>query len=601
MNSNPNLVKELQGMNSQHLKLSIAITDKQGELMLSPTHIGNISTEILNDRDVTFCEIIQRFNKNKQTIVFDAFNEKYLGMKFFLVPITRNREPSHFIWAGPFVESESTKDLIENRYRKSGLSEQKIQGFLNNLCIIDGKSVKKYIDQLQKLAIFVGDFFHTKFNKEIEGKLHQLNSVIDQLSENEGSVIPVLLSKILQTYNSDSNQSKETEIVYIGYAEKKQNSIYEIQHILGDSATNLIGNQFYVGEGFLGQSIALRKSMQWHKIKNDPRLSFFGERGLDIDHLFSFPIMYKEEVYGVIFGSCKEMFTWSDHYIHHASLIANKVGKRLYIKELKRKKNNTKIKLDIHKQVLQILMQKRSKKATLYIIIDMLRDYTQSIDLSLIYTNNHHETEIISRGIFSNQAHLLELFTKYIKTDLSLVRLNLFNIVSAGKNSIVEIPIVKKGNVYALLVAHVVSEKLDKMDLLHFCSDIISELLSHPKFFNEEGQSSSDTGDYSYIKTTSSTALLDPKLSVEQGVIKGENLTKVSNIKTVIEDLSLTKREKEVLYLVLEGLNNQEVAETLVISIHTVKNHLTNIFQKLNVQDRSQAFALIYRLKYKQQ
>ncbi|MFV8829059.1 LuxR C-terminal-related transcriptional regulator [Alkalihalobacterium sp. APHAB7] len=596
----PNLVQELQGMTSQHLKLSIAITDNQGELMVSPTHIGNMSVEILNDQDVSFGEIIKRFDKNEQTIVFDAFNEKYLGMKFFLVPITNNRVTSHFIWSGPFVESESTKDLIENRNRKLGLSVKKIQGFINNLSIIDSKSVNEYIDQLQKLAIFVGDFFYTKFNKEIEGKLHQLNNEIDQLSEDEGSVIPVLLTKIFQTYNSNPNQVKKTEIVFIGYADKKQNSIYEIEHIVGAGATYLIGNQFFVGEGFLGQSIVLRESMQWHNIKNDPRLSFFGDRGLDIDHLFSFPIMYKEEVYGVIFGSCKELFPWSDHYIHHASLIANKIGKRLYIKELKREKNNTKLKLDIHKQVLQILMHKRSKKATLYIIIDMLRDYTRSIDLSLIYTNNH-ETKIISRGIFSNQDHLLELFTKYIKTDLSSVRLNLYNLVSAGKNKIIEIPIVKKGNVYALLVAHVESEKRDKLELLHFCSDIISEIFSHSEFFNEEVQSSTNTGDYSYTETASSTALLDPKLSVQQqGVLKEENLTKVSNIKTVIEDLSLTKREKEVLYLVLEGLNNQEVAETLVISIHTVKNHLTNIFQKLNVQDRSQAFALIYRLKYKQ-
>ena len=71
-------------------------------------------------------------------------------------------------------------------------------------------------------------------------------------------------------------------------------------------------------------------------------------------------------------------------------------------------------------------------------------------------------------------------------------------------------------------------------------------------------------------------------------------------MKSVIDNLSLTSREKEVLHLILEGLNNQEVADLLFISAHTVKNHLTNIFRKLDVADRVQAMAKIYRIKYEQ-
>ena len=74
----------------------------------------------------------------------------------------------------------------------------------------------------------------------------------------------------------------------------------------------------------------------------------------------------------------------------------------------------------------------------------------------------------------------------------------------------------------------------------------------------------------------------------------------INDIYSTISKLSLTNREKEVLTLILEGLNNQEVATRLVISTHTVKNHLTKIFQKLDVQDRNQAMAYIYRIKYNQ-
>lgn len=52
---------------------------------------------------------------------------------------------------------------------------------------------------------------------------------------------------------------------------------------------------------------------------------------------------------------------------------------------------------------------------------------------------------------------------------------------------------------------------------------------------------------------------------------------------------SLTKREIEVLMLLAEGLYNKEIAYTLEISEKTVKNHVSNIFKKIDVSDRTQA------------
>ncbi|NLJ97030.1 MAG: response regulator transcription factor [Clostridiales bacterium] len=58
---------------------------------------------------------------------------------------------------------------------------------------------------------------------------------------------------------------------------------------------------------------------------------------------------------------------------------------------------------------------------------------------------------------------------------------------------------------------------------------------------------------------------------------------------------SLTKREIEVLKLLAEGLFNKEIAYTLNISEKTVKNHVSNIFKKINVSDRTQA--AVYAIK----
>ena len=51
----------------------------------------------------------------------------------------------------------------------------------------------------------------------------------------------------------------------------------------------------------------------------------------------------------------------------------------------------------------------------------------------------------------------------------------------------------------------------------------------------------------------------------------------------------LTRREVEVLKLIAEGLFNKEIAAKLDISERTVKNHVSNIFKKIDVSDRTQA------------
>ncbi|MCT4621285.1 MAG: response regulator transcription factor [Marinisporobacter sp.] len=57
----------------------------------------------------------------------------------------------------------------------------------------------------------------------------------------------------------------------------------------------------------------------------------------------------------------------------------------------------------------------------------------------------------------------------------------------------------------------------------------------------------------------------------------------------------LTRREYEVLGLIAEGKNNREIAEDLFISEKTVKNHVSNIFKKINVSDRTQAAIYAYK------
>ena len=55
--------------------------------------------------------------------------------------------------------------------------------------------------------------------------------------------------------------------------------------------------------------------------------------------------------------------------------------------------------------------------------------------------------------------------------------------------------------------------------------------------------------------------------------------------------VSLTRREQEVLRLLAAGASNQDIAHTLVISLDTVKKHVSNLLGKLGASSRTQAIS----------
>ena len=82
--------------------------------------------------------------------------------------------------------------------------------------------------------------------------------------------------------------------------------------------------------------------------------------------------------------------------------------------------------------------------------------------------------------------------------------------------------------------------------------------------------------------------ILDAFAEISAPAISGE-MDKTGANEALAEPLS--ERELEILSLIAEGYTNQEIAERLVITLHTVKKHSSNIYGKLGVRSRTQAVA----------
>ena len=101
--------------------------------------------------------------------------------------------------------------------------------------------------------------------------------------------------------------------------------------------------------------------------------------------------------------------------------------------------------------------------------------------------------------------------------------------------------------------------------------------------------------DFAYVREVQSTTrILETNLSVEiLSMTSEEKINKV--MKNINTDNKLSKREVEILELLLENKKRKEIAEILHLSENTVKGYVRTLYNKLNVNNREELFALLAR------
>jgi len=101
------------------------------------------------------------------------------------------------------------------------------------------------------------------------------------------------------------------------------------------------------------------------------------------------------------------------------------------------------------------------------------------------------------------------------------------------------------------------------------------------------------------LKESSSSEVLEAINAVSKGRVffKSNDYFKViknlqdqhKNVQRIEEEYALSQRELEILKLIAQGYSNKEIGNTLFISSHTIRNHIANLFMKLNCHTRMRA------------
>jgi NarL family two-component system response regulator LiaR len=102
------------------------------------------------------------------------------------------------------------------------------------------------------------------------------------------------------------------------------------------------------------------------------------------------------------------------------------------------------------------------------------------------------------------------------------------------------------------------------------------------------------------LKTTSAQELITMIQQVKGGRrVLGPEVTDalIANAQCEVPGTDLTPRERQILALMVEGLNNQDIADRMAIAVPTVKFHVTNVLSKLQVDSRTEAVVLAIKHK----
>jgi DNA-binding CsgD family transcriptional regulator len=526
--------------------MGLVIVSVKGEYLTSVTGIDPVTEYLFINEDMAFRQQINQVVTSsaitKPITHLVLHKGEATGLKIAIVPIKEDGNILGYILTSVFIEANMSKEHLVSIF-----NDRKWEDVLEVIKVLTIDETDALLDTLQKMATVCSAFFV----KELEAQrfqslqqllLHmnrenlQISSLFEELYENIEDVD--LLCYVTQNWNQQwvLEQTK-------GKNEERLNNLKL------DMITDILNHARDKGEY---QSI--------ENIEFDPRLSFLYIYEIKPKSVYFFPVKNELDSRGAIILISEQKGKISSKNLQTIDVIRGMFAVYQAKRQLKLQGFHHLTKLSRVIDMSKLMIDLKSVKELLFMILDMT-DHLIKGSLAIVVLRDETYESLYGDQLTKNQ---LEGYIKDVSNSLFQGQSETHNrIRNFSFGSMIECPIIIDQQVEAVLCVKVENVTNEEEVYLEILSNLLN--IGMAKFY-ESNKEQAENGQ---------------SLHVPESIIR-----------------LLTNRENEILQWMLKGYNNQEIADVLFISAHTVKNHISNIFQKLNITDRRQLFSTIYQLQF---
>ncbi|WP_026671951.1 LuxR C-terminal-related transcriptional regulator [Alkalihalobacterium bogoriense] len=478
--------------------------------------------------------------------------------RYFVTPFIQNQL---FLLAGPFNENtliHSTK-MNQTLVEQQEFSLKKLASLHEFLSLLTDQEKKEKIEQT---------LIETFLSAKRAAGIVNINEYISNIGK---QLVPLL------------------DYDFFGYATENTEGMYSINTIKGPNAPLLEGKSFYIGEGLLGNAIITGKEIHWTNNGDEHKINFFLRHQVKPKVIYCAPIFNEGVVVGLFFCGTSVMRDFSTYERNILKLLPTFFSDKITTLSKISNAEYKQIVFDSWVDLIDVYIHSSDLKGFIYKIVDFCSTLTKGHFCCFTFLSG----ERIYRGRINDDLALShEKVLDELKKNTTFSR-------NVDKQWIHQ-PLYYEGSLYGLLSVELVNDTFINETIVTI--EMIAGLIKmNPQHTRNITNEINTINSLNTVVEPSKVKMIDKSIIATEGTkdISEKEIEKLSDLSSVITKLTaLTSREKEILKLILDGLNNQEVADTLTISVHTVKNHVTNIFKKLNVTDRVQAMTKIYKIKY---
>lgn len=469
------------------------------------------------------------------------------GMKSIVAPVFVDEKAEYWIWAGVFIEEETKWLICEQPLMDTGEWTSAIEQ-----AALPARAVEAKLKDIEKMAVICGELISGERRKQ---QCCEYGKRLEAVVTDSSALADV--DKLL--FELRAFDERVDMALYIAKCPQG----WMVAAASGEKAGKLRGKMIDALFPPLSSSEPPLRSVYVQDAALDLRFSFFVRHGIRPKAMIAYPATYGKAVEGwIMIGS---------EAASSLPAVLRSVGSALVQHWLLLAKcTEVDMKMDRHLMRLSMLMEIGRAMRVVQNeeeIIRMMAEFAAELaygDFVCVVWSSDGQTAVVREGAMD-----VEMAVRY-RDDVcrrygchgEKAKSEVPALLHVEGKSVMEVPFFVSDGRYGVLAVHIKKEREAKEAEVYM------------------------------------TALAAIGAMMISGKAHGGNDGTV-NIDMLSEQL--TAREMDVLELLIQGCSNREISERLFISVHTVKNHITNIFQKIGVNDRSQLIALVYQLNHRRQ